>query len=401
MTHACTAGRVSRRSLLGGSLAATAATALPGGAFAAGNERLRIGLVGCGGRGVGAAIQAVTSAAGVELTAIGDLFDDQVSAAAAAVAMFGRQRDPLLRFVGPRAAEQVIAADVDFVILATPPHLRPRHAALAIRSNRHVFCETPLAIDAAGASSLLTVAAEARARGLSAVCGFHARRHAPTASLIGRIHAGHIGRVTQAVALSELGLPWRRPRQPLWTDDDHEVRNWIESSRLSGGPLVEHQIHAIDRALWALGDEAPDVAEPAPRGASPLPEARAQAGAVTVVYRFRDGRTLEAGIARREGIETRVEERVVGTSGAADLRAALVAGPTASGRSPHASFMDEVIRGIREGRRLDDLEAGCRSTMVAILGRDAARAGVAIRWDDFWRAGIGEQPPQTLQSSGV
>lgn len=399
MTQSVSSGRLSRRSLLGGSLAATVAATLPGGAFAAGSDRIRVGLVGCGGRGVGAAIQAATAAAGVEVAAIGDLFADHVSLAADALDAVGRRTAPLLRFVGSHAAERVIAADVDLVILATPPHLRPEHAASAIHSGRHVFCEPPLAVDAAGVHAMLAVAAKARARGLSAVCGFHARWHAPMAALIGRIHDGGIGRVTRAVTVAEMGLPWRRPRLPGWSDEEHEMRNWIDSPRLSGGPFVEHHVHAIDRALWALGDESPE--EATPLLTEPTLPATADAGSpIRVVYRFRDGRTLLAEIERREGIETRIEETVSGTRAAADLRQTLVAGPSA-GPSPHASCMAAVITGIRAGQLVDDLESGCRSTMVAILGRETARAGVPMRWDEAWQAAPGGQPIQPLQSAGV
>lgn len=400
MAHAVTHGRVSRRSLLGGALAATAAAALPGGAFAAGSDRIRVGLVGCGGRGVGAAIQALSADEGVDVVALGDLFADQVSLAADAIDAHGRRPRPLVRCVGPRAAEQVIAAEIDLVILATPPHLRPDHAALAVRSGRHVFCETPIAVDATGVRTMLAVATEARARGVSAVCGFQARHHAPTAAAIDRIHGGSIGRVTRVVAVSELGLTWRRPRLPAWSDAEHEIRNWIRSPQLSGGPFVEHQVHAIDRALWALGDASPELALPIPPEPE-LPAAAEAPEAARVVFRFSGGRMLVAGIERRAGIETRVEETVSGTRGGSDLRATLVATTAAAGPSPHASCMAAFVRGIRSGRRLDDVDRGCRSTLVAILGREAVRTGVPVRWDDVWAEVAGGQSIQPLQSAGV
>ncbi|MBM4009757.1 MAG: Gfo/Idh/MocA family oxidoreductase [Planctomycetes bacterium] len=401
MTHDPVAGRISRRGVLGGSLAATAVAAFPAGVFAGGGDRIRVGLVGCGGRGVGAALHAALAGPDVEVAAIGDLFADQVSLAADSIASAGRRHGaPLLTFLGPQAAAQVIAADVDLVILATPPHLRPSHAALAIRAGRHVFCEPPVAVDAAGALAMLAVAAEARARGLTAACGLHSRHHAPTAAAIARIHDGRIGRVTRGVAVAELGLPWRRPRLAGWTDAEHEQRNWIDVPRLSGGPLVEHHVHAIDRVLWAFGDLPPESVTPLFH-TELLPTPAERSPAVAVTYRFADGRTLVAGIARREGIETRVEETVYGTRGDADLRAALVSAPGRDGGSPYESCMRAVIEGIRRGSPLGDLESGCRSTMAAILGRDAATAGVPLGWNDVRTAGSGGQAIQPLQSARV
>lgn len=400
MTTDSSPGLISRRSMLGSSLAAAAVAVVPGGAFAGGSDRIRIGLVGCGGRGVGAALQAARSS-GVEVTAIGDLFADQVQLAAGSIAAAGhRPEAALLTFVGPRAAAQVIAADVDLVILATPPHLRPSHAAEAIRAGRHVFCEAPLAVDTAGVRVMLEVAAEAKARGLTAACGLHSRHHAATAAAIGRIHDGSIGRITRGVAVAELGLPWRRPRLAGWTDTEHEQRNWIDSPRLSGGPLVEHQVHAIDRALWAFGDESPESVTPLVV-TEMLPAAVERSPAITVAYRFADGRILEAGIERRSGIETRLDEKVFGTRGESDLRAAVASAVADGGVCPHESCMQAVIAGIRGARPLHDLETGCRGTLAAVLGRDAVQAGAPVRWNDVWPVGSAGQTLQPLQSARV
>lgn len=401
MRHDSCRRRVSRRSFLQASAGTAAVAAVPGGAFAGGLDRIRVGLIGCGGRGVAAAVHALEAAPGVEVAALGDCFADQVSLAVDALsrAVGGRAHGPMLTFSGHDAAAHVIAADIDVVILATPPHARPMQAVAAIRAGRHVVCETPAAVDAAGVRSLLAAGHEARARGLSFVSGFDTRRHPGIAAAVARVLDGAIGRPTHAVAVSELGLAWRRPRLPHWTDADHETRNWIDSPRLSGGPLVEHQVHAIDRALWAFGDEAPVSATSLPRVIE-LPSPAPSGGGTTVLYRFLDGRTLLAGIERREGIVTRVEETVHGTAGAVDLRAARFA--AAAEQPPlHKAGIAALIAGLRAGRRTDDLEAACRSTMVAVMGREAAATGAAVTWHTLWPAPGDGRSPQPLQSVRV
>jgi len=393
--------RVSRRSFLRSSSAATAlVAAVPGGVFAGGGDRLRVGLVGCGGRGTAAAIHAAGAARGVEIVAIGDRVTEQVATTAAALGSIPASCGSRpLWCVGDDAAHDVLAAGVDLVILATPPHRRPAEASAAIRAGVHVYCEPPVAVDAAGVRSLLAVGAEARARGLSFVAGFESRHHPGIAAAVRGIHAGLVGWPTHGVAIAELGPAWRVARRAEWTDADHALRNWISDPRLSGGPMVEHHVHALDRMLWAFGDEPPVSVAPIRRPA-PLPAPRHAPEAIAVAYRFRDGRTLEAGIERREGIVTRVEELVEGPGGRVDLRAARFAGPGVPAAVPEAA-VHTLVAGIRSGRRIDDLESACRSTLAAILGRDAVAAGQALAWTAFWPAAAAAGSAQSIQSSTV
>jgi predicted dehydrogenase len=161
---------------------------------------------------------------------------------------------------------------------------------------------------------------------------------------------------------------------------------------------VEHHVHAVDRMLWAFGDEPP-VSVAAVRRPAPLPAPCHAAEAVAVAYRFRDGRTLEAGIERREGIVTRVEELVEGPRGRVDLRAARFAAPGGPAAVPEAAVRT-LVTGLRAGRRIDDLQSACRSTLAAILGRDAVAAGHSLAWPAFWPAAEAGSS-QSVQSSTV
>lgn len=402
--------RIARRSLLGGSLGAATLAALPrGGVFAAGSDVIRVGLVGCGGRGTGAALQAAAEP-GVVVTALGDCFTDQLAAAVDILAArLGRgfACPAGSRFVGEASGLDVIAADVDVVILATPPHLRPAHVTAAIRAGRHVYCETPAAVDVAGVQSILATAAEARQRGLSFVAGLHSRHDESLRRTIGLIHEGAIGRPRRGEASCRLDLPWRRPALPGSTHRESIARNWISHPSLSGGGFVEHHVHAIDRILWAFGDAAPVAVEPLamPR---PLPAPLAEPGAMAagVSFVFADGRSIDAVLERRSGTTTEIRERVVGERAMADLRtggistADTVAG---GGAAPggHAACMASLLRSLRSGTGADDLTTLCRGTLAAVLGRDAAAAGVRLPWPQGWPASPPVPPLRPVQSDVV
>jgi myo-inositol 2-dehydrogenase/D-chiro-inositol 1-dehydrogenase len=394
-THqSLSAGSLSRRSLLGSSVAAAAAAAIPGGAFAAGSDRIRIGLVGCGGRGLGAALQALTADAGVEIAALGDLFADQLHAAAAAVTATGRAAPGTLAH-GAAAADRVIAADIDAVILATPPCFRPAEIAAAVQAGRHIYAEAPVGVDAAGVRAAAAAVDAGRQRGLALASGLASRHHEPMRSTIAAIEAGAIGRPMSAVAIRHVGLPWVRPVQPGWSADDAAVRNWIAHPRLSGGGLLSDLVPAIDRCVWALGDPTPLEATALPAAVIlPVPPSRAREAAVRIA--FADGAVLEARILRREGIEDLVEERVCGTAGSADLRRQVVAGkPFASSPGDaggHAACMKSFIASLRAAPRRDDLADACRSTMLAVMARTAVEAGATATWQDLWRSATAPRP---------
>lgn len=383
------ASPVSRRSFLEGSVAVAAAAALPGGAFAAGSDRIRIGLVGCGGRGVGAAAQAVAADEGVVVAALGDTFADQLTSAATALsASCGSRFAPAGLFHGPDAAEFVIAADLDAVILATPPAFRPAEIARAVEAGRHTYAEAPLGVDAAGVRVAAAAVEAGRRRGLSLASGLQSRHLPGVCATVAAVAAGHIGRPLRGTAIHHLGLPWMRPVQPGWSADEARLRNWIDDEQFSGGHFLDDLVHALDRCSWALGEptplEATAVIPPAP-----LPSPAARGTAATVRIAFADGSTLEAGVVRREGIEDRIEEVIEGSRGRADLRRGTVAGvpvPAAGVvAGGHAACMASFIASLRGGPARADLATACRSTMLAVMAQTAVTTGTPVAWHDLWQ----------------
>jgi len=380
----------SRRTFLA---AALAASALPvAGVFAGGEQRLRVGLVGCGGRGTGAALQAAAADAAVRIVALGDLFSDQLAASADLLARgIGPQFDcpPARRFVGELAFRDVIDSGVDVVVLATPPHARPQHLEAAVAAGCHVYCEKPVAVDVTGVLRAAAAASRSRAMGLALVSGFCFRHDVAMRELVARIQGGAIGRPLALHAHAAIGLPWRQPPRPGDSAEATRHRNWISRAALSGGHFVEHHVEAIDRALWILGDAEPVVAEPlvSVRGVGdPVPSGDCPAG-TAACYRFADGSTLEAMLERRERPCDRVEEFVVGASGTADLIEAIVGGmPLAArpgGPGRHRNAMRALVRGILTGRPVHEGHAMCRSTATAIMGRMACDNGRRVAWSEI------------------
>jgi predicted dehydrogenase len=376
---------VSRRTFLGAASAAAAsavtAQAAPRSAAGlfSGAGRLRVGVIGCGGRGTGAAVQAAAAAHDVVVTALGDLFADQLAESAGLLERaVGLQFDcpAERRFSGADAWRQVLASDVDLVILAAPPATRPVQFAAAIRAGKHVYCEKPAAIDGRGLADVLAACAEARGSGLSIGAGLCLRHDAATRDVLGRIHDGAIGDVRHVAVHASIGLPWQRTRQPGWSHGEWRLRNWITNPELSGGSFVEHHIDALDKALWTMRDACPVVALPC---AIVEPAGGFGSSGTSVVYWFADGGTVAASLDRRPGNRSRIEEVATGSRGTASLPAPA----TGDGRpSPHAAAMQALVAAVIAGERRDDMAALCRSTQAAIMGRMAAETGRAIGWQD-------------------
>jgi myo-inositol 2-dehydrogenase/D-chiro-inositol 1-dehydrogenase len=360
---------------------------------------IRVALVGCGGRGTGAAVQAVRASRDIRIYCLADLFPDHLAESTAILARVagGQFECPSRRrFVGPDAWRQAIESDVDLVILATHPAARPAQFAAAVRAGRHVYCEPPAAVDLAGIQLAATALAEARQRGLAVVAGLPGRHDQLLANLILRLgesstqaavgHQDGIGRPLHAAVAHHLGMPWIRrvPAQERSREYDL-VRNWITAEKLSGGPFVERLVHAIDRALWVFGDECPIAALPLePAGCrDEFPKDSGKAGASRVAARFvyADGRGIDAVIDRRpRGISHRTE-LIEGTHGRIDL--ARHGDPRPAARHPLQVAMDRLIGMIRDTGpedRTGSAAALVRSTLAAVLGRTAVETGRSVAW---------------------
>jgi len=224
-------------------------------------ETLRIGLIGCGGRGTGAAAQALAADPNVKLAALGDAFADRLQGSLETLhnqAAIAQKIDvpETRRFIGLDAYQKVIEHS-DVVLLATPPHFRPIHLEAAVSAGKHVFAEKPVAVDAPGVRRVLTACAEARRKNLSIVSGLAMRYSNGHREIMERLHRGEVGEIRAVHANDFRGPIWVKPRQPTWTEMEYHLRNWYYFTWLSGDFNVEQHIHLLDLCPWIMKDEYP------------------------------------------------------------------------------------------------------------------------------------------------
>src|SRR6266852_1548852 len=314
----------SRRDFLKTSVFASGALAapgiLPGTLFAKENsDTLRIGLIGCGGRGSGAADQALKADKNVVLVAMGDAFEEQLQKSLHSLQKSQPDKvkvTPEKCFVGLDAYQKVIDSGVDVVLLATPPGFRPVHLKAAIEANKHVFCEKPMATDAPGVRSVMESVEEAKKRKLAIVAGFCWRYNLAERALFEQVHDGAIGDVRAIYGTYNTGGLWSRPRKPDWTDMEWQIRNWLYFTWLSGDHLVEQHIHSLDKMAWAMKDEYPAKAVgTGGRQVRTSPEYGHIFDHHSVVYEYKNGVKLFSCCRQQDGCQADVSDHVMGTKG--------------------------------------------------------------------------------------
>ena len=400
----------SRRSFLGsgGALAAaalaapaviTACRAVPStagaglGPSASKGRALRVGVIGCGGRGGGAAMDALKASPDTRVVALGDVFPERVEAVAAGLAKADAVRGSVpasARFSGFDAYRKVLETDCDLVILATAPGFRPTHYAAAVDAGKHVFFEKPVAVDPSGVRTVLDASARAAARKLCVATGTQRRHERCYLEAMALVRSGAIGRPVAARCYWNQGGLWSKEPDPALSEMENQVRNWLYFTWLSGDHIVEQHVHNIDVVQWAFGDEHP-LRAIAVGGrqvrTQPIYGAINDHFGVHLEY---PGDRFAASMSRQqEGTDGRVEEVVYGTegtlltsSGRAEIRGRhpwTFAGDNPNPYVQEHVDLQEAVRGnapyLNEGRRIAE------STMAAIMGRMAAYTGKDLEWD--------------------
>lgn len=386
----------SRRTFLQSSTAAVVGGALastwlaPRAVHAGVDETIRIGLIGCGGRGTGAANQALNADANVRLVAMGDTFPDRLEQSRAELTrLFGDRADVPAdrRFVGFDAYRQVIASDVDVVLLCTPPHFRPAHFEAAVQAGKHVFAEKPVAVDAPGVRRVLAAAEIAKQKKLAVVSGLCWRYHQPKREVFQRIHDGAIGAIVAMQVSYNTGGLWNKGRDPKWSDMEWQMRNWLYFTWLSGDHNVEQHVHSLDKACWAMHDEPPVRATGlGGRQVRTSPEYGHIFDHHAVVYEYANGVRLFSFCRQQDNCSSEVADYIMGTKGTAFPMEDKIKGETDYKFRGDAVDMyqqehNELFASIRAGKPIDNSLYMARSTMVAIMGRMATYTGQTVSWD--------------------
>jgi myo-inositol 2-dehydrogenase / D-chiro-inositol 1-dehydrogenase len=404
---------VTRRTFIQTTAAATAAFALRGGVHAAGSDVVRVGLIGCGGRGTGAANDCLRGSDGVELVALGDLVPDrlarcrsQLEKAASAGADFAAKYKVTDErcFTGFDAYQKVLASDVHLVILATPPGFRPAHLAAAVAAGKHIFAEKPVAVDPAGIRSVLSTYELALQKGLGIGVGTQRRHQTEYLATIERIHGGAIGDVMSGQVFWNQGGLWSREKLPEWSDTEWQIRNWLYFTWLSGDHIVEQHMHNIDVANWVLG--AHPVKATAMGGRQWRTDR--QFGHIydhfAVDFEYANGARVLSMCRQIDGTRGRIGEHFIGSNGSSDA-AGEIKGPHAwkwpappreQQVSPYRQEHTDLIASIRSGKPYNELRDVAESTLTAIMGREAAYTGQEVTWDEALSADQDLTPPQVV-----
>ncbi len=361
------------------------------------DQRIQVGLIGCGGRGTYDTANCLNAAPNVELVAMGDLFEDHLEDS------FTRLNERVgekvnvterTKFVGFDAYQGVLASDVDLVILTSAPHFRPRHLKAAIEAGKHVFMEKPVAVDPVGVRSVIASSELAEQKGLTVVAGTQMRRATHIQDAMDRIHAGDIGDLVGGQccrwggAMSNWGPP---ERDPEWSDMEWQIRNWYFYTWLSGDFITEMHIHNLDLMNWAFASPPVSCSGFGGRQARRGPEVGKWGNIFdhfSVEFVYPGDVRIEYIGAQINDTARRNDQRLVGTNGNVyiDFSEAIVNGRQKvelkrGDMNPAIQQHADQIEAIQKGRSLNEGLRVAESTMTTIMGRMSCFTGQTVTWD--------------------
>ncbi|MCE5267785.1 MAG: Gfo/Idh/MocA family oxidoreductase [Planctomycetaceae bacterium] len=392
--------RPSRRDFLRGTTAAAAGIALAGGwniaraAHAAGGDELKIALIGCGGRGTGAAKDCLGSCENVRLIAVADAFKDNADRC---LAQLRKDQDLVEKnlvsridvpedriFVGFDAYQKAIAAGPDIVLFATPPGFRPIHYAAAVAAGKHVFMEKPICIDAPGFRSVMETNKAADEKNLRVSVGLQRRHSNEFLRPVKKIQDGSLGRIHLMRAYWNCGPIWVRSRQPGQSEMEYQMRNWYHFVWLCGDHILEQHVHNLDVCNWVKGDHP---VEANGMGSCHIRDNR-HVGQIYdnhfVEFTYKDGTKLYSQSRQQPDTWQEIAQYFHGDKGVKKL--------PGNGSDGYVQEHVDLINAIRKNEKLNDGWHAATSSFTGVLGRMATYSGQAVKWDDAVANGPNEMP---------
>jgi predicted dehydrogenase len=362
--------------------------------YAAGSDKIRIGQIGCGNRGRHDSKNCLRANDNVEITAMGDLFKDQLDGAVAEISKEFPDKikvTPDTCFAGFDAYKKVLNCDIDMVMLTEIPHFRPAHFKAAVEAGKHVFMEKPVAVDPAGVRSVIESSDIADKKGLKIVAGTQMRRIAHLVAGIERIHNGQIGDIVggHCVRHGDGMMDWGiRQRKAEWSDMEWQLRRWLFMTWLSGDFISEQHIHNLDIINWALKSHPIQCLGNGGRQVRTGPEYGDAYDHFAVEYEYQNGVRIQYMGEQIDGCTDRNDQWLSGTKGTAylDFGQAILKGQNpwkSESESPNPEIRQHAdhIAAIREGKPLNESRRVAESTLTAIMGRMSAYTGRALKWD--------------------
>ena len=354
-----------------------------------GSDKIRVGVIGCGGRGTGAAKNCLESAPGVEIVALGDLFERQVEAAAKKLKL-----TKVEKFWGFDNYKKVLAADIDLVIIATPPGFKPMQFEAAVKAGKHIFCEKPVAVDPVGCRQFIAAAKEAKAKRLAVVAGTQRRHQQSYIDTIKRIHDGQMGEIVGGQCYwNGQGIWYREKNDPKFpelakmSDFEWQCWNWYHWDWMSGDQIVEQHVHNIDVMNWVFNGPPVKFTGMGGRQTRKDPQGNIW-DHIAVEMEYANGVRVTSMCRHTPKSTPRVAEHIIGTKGVADLTQSFTgtikganpfsyAGPTPD---PYVVEHTDLIASIRKNEPLNEGEQVAISCLTAIGGRISAYTGREVSW---------------------
>ncbi len=399
-----------RQFLRAGAAAAAAGGVLlnPSPVHAAGSDVLKIGLVGTGGRGCGAAVNALAADPNVKLVSLCDIFGDRLASGLKEIKKTAEDEDkqhgtnlasridvkPEMQFTGFDGYKQLIDSGVDVVLLCSTPGFRPTHLKYAVEKKKHIFMEKPHATDVAGLRSVLESVKKTVENKTCLVSGFCYRYDTFKREAMKRLRDKVIGDITAVHTTYLTGELWHRGASPKWSEMEQQIRNWYYYTWLSGDFIVEQNIHSIDKAAWIMG--GPPVAVTGTGGRQARTDAKW--GNIwdnfSVVFEYANGGRVFNQCRQTAGCYNDNNDYVIGTKGTCNFMKHEITSEGKTWKHPgkhvfskmYQTEHDELFAAIRKGEIINDGEQSANTTLMAIMAREAAYTGQRITWNQILKA---------------
>ena len=364
---------------------------------------LKAGLIGCGGRGTGAAINFLDAGPNLQITALGDVFQDRLDKCRAELKTEKNVEIADEKcFLGFDSYEKVIDSGVDVVLLCTPPHFRPQHVEAAVKAGKHIFMEKPVAVDPVGARSVMVSSERAKQSGLCMVSGTIRRKQKDFMETQRRVASGEIGEIVSAHIIRNGGSLWVIKRKPEWSDMEYMLRNWANFCWLSGDHIVEQFIHEIDVMNWYIG-KIPVKAMA--WGGRQRRITGDQYDFFSVEYVYDNGMQTHCAARQITGCSNLTRQLITCTDGFADAKGTLynlkgeeiwkypypaegAPDQTWKVKDPYVQEHINLVTGIRTGNIINDAEAQINSTLITIMARMSAYTGKDVTWEEVMNSDL-------------
>lgn len=378
---------ITRRQILAG----TAAAAVSSSSFANGvfqdRPTLKVGLIGCGGRGSGAIRDTLNADPGVVVWSIGDAFSDRLTGLADGLKkeIGGRYQVEDRWFTGLDAYKKVIASGVDVVILTTPPAFRPIHFAEAVAAGKHVFMEKPVAVDGPGIRKVLEAAALAKQKNLTVVAGTQRRHDRAYNEAIKALKDGFAGEVLHMNCYWNQGGLWINPRQPGWSDVENQMRNWLYYTWLSGDHITEQHVHNLDVCNWVMGTHPVKAISMGGRQSRIDPVYGHVFDHFATEYEYANGVKMMSFCRQADGCASNVSEQIILTKGKSNANTSIRGEKNwrFEGDRPNPYVLEHVrlYKSIKANEGFNEGAQVAESTLTAIMGRMSAYSGEEVSWE--------------------